>query len=171
MRLYFGWSEFDVYFKEFDMDTPTPAQATSALADARAASSSLTSRGAWLRTYLLIFAAGSLALVLLIGLGGRDGAIAGTSLWIVLISVMSWWSSRQTVILRDHKQRSFLAFGGWAVLYGVTLLVGETVFPASPAFWVPAAVISTMPLVLAALWPHAATDDGPRTFDTGEFRS
>ena len=135
------------------MDDPTRTEVESALAGAHTARTSLAARGNWLRTYLLVFAASSVALVLLIGLDDRRGATIGTTLWICLVAVMSWWGARQRVILRGHKRRSFLAFGGWGVLYGATVLFGMFLFPGQPAFWVPAAVITPVPLVLVACWP------------------
>jgi hypothetical protein len=140
------------------MDVPTHTEAEAALADARTARTSLAAGGNWLRRYLFVFAAASVPLVLLIGLGGQRGATIGTMLWIFLVSVMSWWGARQRVVLRGHKRRSILAFGGWGVLYGATLLLGEYLFPGQPAFWVPAAVITAVPLVLAACWPTSRGD-------------
>jgi len=143
------------------MDDPTNTEVEVALADAHTASAALAARGNWLRTYLLVFAAGSVAVVLLIGLDGQRGVAVGMALWFLLIAVMSWWGARQRVILRGHKRRSFVAFGGWGVLYGATLLVGEYLFAGQPAFWVPAAVITSVPLVLVACWPPRRSD-GPR---------
>jgi hypothetical protein len=140
------------------MDDPTRTEVKAALADAHTASTALAARGNWLRTYLLTFAAGSVALVLLIGLDGQRGATIATTLWLLLVASMSWWGARQRVILRGHKRRSFLAFGGWGVLYGTTLLVGEYLFADQPAFWVPAAVITAIPLVLVACWPTSRSD-------------
>ncbi len=62
------------------------------------------------------------------------------------------------MVLRGHKRRSILAFGGWGVLYGATLLVGEYLFPGEPGFWVLAAAITAVPLVLAACWPTSRSD-------------
>jgi len=140
------------------MDDPTRTEVEAALADATTARRALAARGNWLRTYLLVFAAGSVAVVLLIGLGGRRGATIAMMLWLFLVAAMSWWGVRQQVILRGHKRRSFLAFGGWGVLYGTTLLVGLYLFADQPAFWVPAAVITAAPLVLAACWPTSRSD-------------
>lgn len=143
------------------MDAPTPREVESDLADAHGARASLIARGNWFRKYLLVFAAGSVAVVLLIGLGGRTGATIATMLWLSLVAAMSWWGTRQRVVLRGHKRRSFLSFGGWGVLYGITLVVGVYAFPGQPAFWLPAAAITAIPLVLGACWP-AGGDDGRR---------
>lgn len=136
------------------MDLPTRTEAEGALVDARTARTTLTAGGHWLRTYLLVFATASVPVVLLIGLDGRRGAIIGTMLWLFLVAVMSWWGARQRVILRGHKRRSALAFGGWGLLYGLTLFVGVYVFNDQPAFWLPASLITAVPLVLVAYWPN-----------------
>jgi len=140
------------------MDAPTRTEAEATLASARTARTSLVAGGNWLRRYLLVFAAASVPVVLLIGLGGQRGATIGTMLWLFLVAGMSWWGARQHVVLRGHKRRSFLAFGGWGVLYGATLLVGVYLFPGQPGFWVPAAVITPVPLVLGACWPTSRGD-------------
>ena len=141
------------------MDDPTNTEVEVALADAHTASAALAARGNWLRTYLLVFAAGSVTVVLLIGLEGRRGATIATTLWLLLVAVMSWWGARQRVIPRGHKRRTLLAFGGWGVLYGATLLIGEYLFAGQPAFWVPAAAITAIPLALAACWPVSRSDE------------
>ncbi len=86
--------------------------------------------------------------------------IIGTTLWIVVISVMSSWGARQRVVLRGNTRRSLLAFGGWGVLYGAAPLVGLLRYPQRPAFWLPAAVIVALPLVLVACWPHERRPQG-----------
>jgi len=140
------------------MDVPTRREVESTLADANGARTTLAARGGWLRKYLLVFAVGSVAVVLLIGLGGRTGATVATMLWLFLVAAMSWWGARQRVIPRGHKLRNLLGFGGWGVLYGATLLVGKSFFPSEPAFWVPAAVLSAVPLVLVAFWPSRRSE-------------
>lgn len=135
------------------MDAPTRGEVEAALANARTARTSLAAGGLWLRRYLLVFAAATVPLVLLIGLDGQRGGTIGMTLWIMVIAVMSWWAAQQRVTLRGHKRRTILAFGGWGVLYGATLLLGKYQFADDPAFWVPAAVVTAVPLVLVASWP------------------
>lgn len=144
------------------MDVPTQAEVDAVLADARGARASLVAGGNWLRKYLLVFAAASVPVMLLIGLGGQRGAAIGTTLWMLLVVTMSWWGSRQRVILRGQKRRSVLAFGGWGALYGGTLLLGIYPFEGQPAFWVTAAVITVMPLVAGAYWPTGRGDGSGR---------
>lgn len=140
------------------MQLPSGADAETALADARSASTWLAAGRDWLRRYLLAFAAGSFVVVLLFGLGGRTGIIVGLTLWILLISGMSWWGNNQRVVLRGHKRRSLWAFATWGVLYGVAILVGILVFRDEALFWVPAAALSSIPLVVGALWPPSPNE-------------
>lgn len=135
------------------MTDPARSDAAAALAVALTAQTSLADRGHWFRRYVLVCAAGSVPLLLLVGLGGQNGAAIGTTLWIVLCSAISWWGARQRVVLRSNKRRTLLGFGGWAVLYVTALLLGLALFPNRPAFWVPAALVAAIPLVLVACWP------------------
>ena len=129
------------------MEKMTPADARSALADADGARAALTGRGRWVRGYLIAFAAGSVALVLLLGLAGRAGLIAGMTIWFVLVVTAVAWSSRQRVVLPGSGRLLGIAFGVWGALYGIALAVGLTTAPGSAAYWVPAAVVVALPLL------------------------
>lgn len=144
------------------MNAPTRVEAESALADAGTARAALAADGSWFRTYLLVFAAAAIPLLLLIGLDRQRGAMIATPLWLLLCSAMSWWAARQRVVLRGNKGRSFLAFGGWGVLYGAALVLGLELDVRRAAFWVPAALVTAVPLILAACWPtNRSEQSGP----------
>lgn len=144
------------------MNVPNQVEAEATLADARTARATLAAGGNWLRTYLLVFAAASVPLLLLAGMGRLRGALIATVLWLLLCTVISWWGLRQRVVLRGAKGRSALAFGGWGVLNTAALMLGGQLDTRRPAFWVPAALITVLPLILVACWPSSPNDrSGP----------
>lgn len=57
---------------------------------------------------------------------------------------------RAKVIRVGFGRRWTLAVAGWGVLYAVTMIVGLLVFRGELAFWLPMAVLSSVPLVLGA---------------------
>lgn len=134
----------------------TADQARSALAGADSARRSLAARGRWLAAYFGAFAAGSVVVVSVIGLvRGPVGVSAAMAVWAVLISVCVAWAARRPVRLRDERRLHALAWGSWAVVYGAVLVTGE-LLGAGASYWVPAAVLTAVPLaacaVLALRW-------------------
>lgn len=56
----------------------------------------------------------------------------------------------------------------WGATYGTCMAVGLIAFRAEPAFWVPAAVVTTLPLTVGALRANAGASmpdqrDAPHT--------
>ncbi len=135
------------------MDPPTPSEARRLLAEAARAQDRLGSRGGWIRRYLLVFAAAALVVFPLIGLGGTTGSAVAVGGWLALVSLMSWWASRQTATERGGSRRNLAGFVVWGALYGLGLLLGFELFPGEPLYWLPAAVVVAAPLALAALVP------------------
>jgi len=127
-----------------------PATARSALDVADLAAASLTRQGRWLRRFLLLFAAASVVLVLVLGLGGRPGLFIGMGLWVVTISVAVPWANRQGAVPRGTGSLSAWTWASWAALYCGLLVVGLSTFPGRPAFWVPAALVTAVPFLVAA---------------------
>ncbi|KLN36531.1 hypothetical protein FB00_01385 [Cellulosimicrobium funkei] len=133
---------------------PSPAEASSALADAsRLAASTRARAWRWVRLYLTGWAAASVCLVLALGLGGRAGFVVGMSAWALLVTVGVTWAARQGAMVAGARPRLALGAGAWAVVYGATLFVGLDRFAGEVAFWVPAALVSAVPLLLAAWIP------------------
>lgn len=140
------------------MDTD-PLAARADLDRSRAAHDLLTSRGRWLRTPLLVFGIASIVLVLAVGLGGIVGMVGGSAMWLILIAVMVPWANSQPVTLRACRRRHAWALGVWGVLYWLTLLVGLLWFQGVPRFWVPGALITAVPFLVAALRPVRSTGE------------
>ena len=55
------------------------------------------------------------------------------------------------------RRRTAVGAVSWAVVYGAVLVAGLVVWPGSVAYWVPAALVSAVPLLVAA-WRPARRD-------------
>jgi hypothetical protein len=132
----------------------TPADAASALERASRLASSTRERGwRWIRLYLTGWAIAAAGLVLAIGLGGQPGLFIGMGAWAVIVTVGVTWSARQGTMAAGTRRRLILGAAAWAVVYGVTLFVGLDRFAGEVVFWVPAALLNTVPLLAAAWLP------------------
>ena len=133
---------------------PSPAEATSALEHAARLAASTRTRGwRWVRLYLSGWGVASIGLVLSIGLGGRVGLIVGMTAWLVIVTVGVTWAGRQGAMAAGTRRRLYLGVGAWVVVYGAALFVGLYRFPGDATFWVVAAAMSALPLLLAAWLP------------------
>ncbi|WP_069385548.1 hypothetical protein [Cellulosimicrobium cellulans] len=133
---------------------------------ARAAELTTRTRAAawrWVRIYLSGWAASSVALVAAIGLGGRVGMVVGLAVWGALVAVGVTWARRQGFALAVAGRRIGIGAGLWAATYGALLAVGLTVFAGDARYWVPAAVVSAVPLLAAAWWPAPAAETAADT--------
>ncbi|MGO1240954.1 MAG: hypothetical protein ACTMHU_05915, partial [Cellulosimicrobium funkei] len=109
-------------------------------------------RGRWVRLYLTGWAVASVGLVLAIGLGGRVGFVVGMAAWVAIVTVGATWAGRQGALAVGTRRR--IAVGA---VYGAVLVAGLVVWPGSVAYWVPAALVSAVPLLVAA-WRPARRD-------------
>jgi len=128
----------------------TVDQARSALAGADAARRGLAARGRWLAGYFGAFAVGSAVVVALIGLGGDAGTTLAMVGWVALVSVGVAYAATRPVRLR---REGWLHAGGWVTwgaVYGVVLAVGHPRH-GEVAYWLPAALVSAVPLAATAL--------------------
>ncbi|TNM68507.1 hypothetical protein FHN55_06815 [Streptomyces sp. NP160] len=128
----------------------TADQALSALAGADAARRGLAARGRWLATYFAAFAVGSAAVVTLIGLGGDAGTTTAMIGWVLLVSLGVGWAATRPVRLWREGWLHGLAWGSWGVVYGLVLVIGGSRH-GEAAYWLPAALVSALPLLATAL--------------------
>lgn len=134
---------------------PTPQEAAAVLAHAESSTRLTQARGArWVRTYLLGWGLGSVGLVLAIGMGGRVGFFIGMAAWAALVTIGATWASRQGFLARGSRRRLAVAPAAWAVVYGATLVIGLPGQAGNLAYWLPAALVSAVPMVVVALWPR-----------------
>jgi hypothetical protein len=106
----------------------------------------------WVRIYLTGWAIGSVGLILLIGLGGAVGMVVGVAAWAVLVTVGVLWARGQGAVVAATKFRLGIGSGLWSAAYVAILALGVAIRPGA-AYWVPAALVSTVPLLLAGWLP------------------
>ncbi|MBF5080557.1 hypothetical protein [Quadrisphaera sp. INWT6] len=128
----------------------TADQARTALAGADTARRGLAARGRWLAGYFGAFAVGSAVVVALIGLGGDAGTTLAMIGWVVLVSLGVAYASTRPVRLRREGRLHAAGWVSWGVVYGLVLLVGHPRHGAA-AYWLPAALLSAVPLAATAL--------------------
>lgn len=134
---------------------PSPQEAAAVLALAESSTRTTRLRGArWVRTYLLGWGLGSIGLVLAIGMGGQVGFFVGMAAWAALVTIGVTWASRQGFLAQGSRRRLAVAAATWAVVYGATLVVGLPGQAGNLAYWLPAALVSAVPMVVVALWPR-----------------
>jgi hypothetical protein len=132
----------------------TPAAADAALARAHASSDRLQARGlGWLSRYMAVFGLGFGAVTAVIGLVEppvvRTVAFVGG--WLVFVLAMVLWSRNRPATLRDHDVRIRPYWRLTFVFYAVALASGLGQQLGNPSFWVPAAVVVALPLVVGAV--------------------
>ena len=134
---------------------PTPQEAAAALAGAADRTHQARTRGArWVRTYLLGWGVGSIGLVLAIGMGGQVGFFVGMAAWAALVTIGVTWASRQGFLAHGSRKRLAAAAAAWAVVYGAILVIGLPGQAGNLAYWLPAALVSALPMGAVALWPR-----------------
>ncbi len=139
---------------------PSPLQAAQAVERAEHAARTVSALGRrWVRVYLTTWATVSVLLVLAVGPTGPLGAIIGTSIWTALLVIGVIWASRQGATPKGVWLRIGLAGGAWGIVYAATLVIGLSGLRAASAYWVAGALMSALPLLIAAWMPyrHGAT--------------
>ncbi len=143
--------------KQIEQTTPDPREAAASLEDAaRLAATTRTQGRRWVRLYLTGWGAASVVLVLAIGLGGRIGFFVGMAAWAAMVVAGVTWANRQGALAAGTRWRIGIGAAAWAVVYGAALVAGTYLWPGVVAYWVAAALVSAVPLLLAAWLP------GPR---------
>ena len=133
-------------------------EATEALAQAQRLNRETRSAGRWYVRYLLVYATASFAMASLFGvLGNRWGVWLLTPLWVVVIVVLSTWSARARTALVGFGRLHAAVIGAWAVLWGVTVIVGSSRYQGQPAWWVPCGVAMAVPCLVGAWVAHRRT--------------
>lgn len=141
-----------------DTTSLAPLDAAAALDRADRLAGATRARGwRWVRLYLTGWAVASIGLVLAIGLGGRVGFVVGMAAWVAIVTVGATWAARQGALAVGTRRRIAVGAVSWAVVYGAVLVAGLVVWPGSVAYWVPAALVSAVPLLVAA-WRPAPRD-------------
>src|SRR5690242_5567530 len=102
--------------------------------------------------WLVAFAATNLVYLTGVGLLTADVPVLWLSaaylLAVALLCLAFFWGARITPA--GFSRRFPVAMVSWGALYALTLVVGLLAFRGQPVFWLPAAVVCAVPLLLGA---------------------
>ncbi|MFC3996985.1 hypothetical protein ACFOVU_13725 [Nocardiopsis sediminis] len=126
-------------------------QARQALAVAEASGGAAARSGRWYALYSVVYAAMSVALTLAVGLAPSVWTIGGgTVLWLIAVGALSTYALRRPVAPRRYALLHTSSIVAWGVIYMVVMFGGTTGFRGDPAWWVPGALLTAVPPLVAA---------------------
>jgi hypothetical protein len=112
----------------------------------------------WYRTYLLVFAAGSLVLSVGTGLWvGGPGVAVVTAIWAAFVALSSVWVTRKPTTIRGMKGLHLGVMLGWTVAWVLTVVLGSTVFPDQLGWWVVGGLLTAAAPAVGAVLAHRRT--------------
>jgi hypothetical protein len=126
-------------------------EATQALEQAQRLGGRARQAGRWYAIYLVAFAIASVIFAGLFGVvGNRWGSILLTPLWGVFLAVLTVWSQRKKTSLVGMGRLHVTVIACWAVLWGVTVIVGSFAFQGQPLWWIAGGVAMAVPCLVGA---------------------
>ncbi len=140
-----------------DVIPPDPGVAAAALAHADQAKAAVRARSGWTARYLRAYGLASVVFVLVVSLPGRAGgsvpvvaALVVSALWAAFVALACVYSHRQAVTWRGFARVNGLVFGTWGALWAAASGIGFSAFPGRLAFWLPAALVVSLPFFVGA---------------------
>ena len=131
---------------------PEPTASTDALERATQLSGRARRSTRWYGSYLLVFAAGSFAVSVLTGaVPGPRGTLTVMLLWAAFLAVTTIWIARQKTSIRGMTRLHLAVILSWAVLWGITVTVGEHYFADQLWWWVAGGLAIALPPVVGAV--------------------
>jgi len=134
----------------------TPDEARTTLEGAALSADRLRRRARWASTKLLVFAAGMGLVTLAVGL--VESKLLGAAVfiaWGALAWGMSRWERRRTAHLPGTRARTTPYWSTGFALYAVAIAAG-TRSEGDATYWVPAAVVVALPLLVGAVRERGA---------------
>jgi len=134
----------------------TADEARAALAGASSSAARLRRRARWASTQLMILGLGMGAVT--VGVGLIESKLLGAAVfaaWGVLALIMRRWTSRRTAHLTGTRSRTAPYRSLSFALYGVAIAAGGDAY-GDPTYWVPAAVLVTVPMLVGAVCERRA---------------
>lgn len=126
-------------------------EATQALAQAERFRREARHSGRWYALYLALFAVASVLFAGLFGIvGNRWGATLLTPLWGVFLVFLTVWSQRKKTSVAGMSRLHLTVIGSWAVLWGITVIVGSVYFQGRPGWWLAGGVAMAAPCLIGA---------------------
>jgi hypothetical protein len=128
----------------------TPDDARAALVGATSSAQRLRHLARWASTQLLVFGIGMGLVTLAVGL--VESKLLGAAVfvaWGVLAVLMSYWTRRRTAHLPGTSARIAPYWALGFAFYAVAIAAGGDEY-GNPAYWVPAAVVVALPLLVGS---------------------
>ncbi len=133
-------------------DDLSPDDARAALAAAEASSARVRGPARWMSVYLGVFGVAFGVLTLLLGMvQGRPARAVLLAGWAVLCLGVVAWAARRPAHLAGTAARTGRYWMLTAVLYGIALAVGLPQDDAGLGYWLPAAVVVALPMLIGAV--------------------
>lgn len=129
----------------------TADEARAALAGAASSAARLRQRARWASTQLMVLGLGMGLVTVGVGLiESKLLAAVVLAAWVVLALVMCGWSRRRTAHLTGTKSRTARYWSLSFAFYAVAIAAGGDKY-GDPTYWVPAAVVVTLPMLVGSL--------------------
>ncbi|MEW1656840.1 hypothetical protein [Streptomyces sp. NPDC093707] len=120
--------------------------AAAALARAAQLGATVRKRSRWFVWYQVVFGCVAAVIVLVAGLVQAPyGAQLSGGLGAALAAGLAVYAARQPVARRGFAVRHSIFMGAWVLLYLAVLLPGAILFHGNAAWWVPGAVVVSLP--------------------------
>jgi len=130
----------------------SPDVARAALVLASHSAAQVRTRARWMSRYLATFAGGFAGVTLLLGLMRPlwlRMSIFGVA-WPLLIVSMQMWAARRPAHLHATRRRVAKYWIGTGALYGAVLVVGTPALLGRALYWIPAAALVAIPLLIGS---------------------
>ncbi|MFC4563986.1 hypothetical protein ACFO4E_19160 [Nocardiopsis mangrovi] len=126
-------------------------QAQQALATAEAAGGTAARGGRWYAGFSVAYAAISVGLTLTVGLAPSLWVIGGaTAVSLAAIGALTVYALRRPVAPRRYAALHLCSMVAWGAIYMVVLMGGTGGFKGDLAWWVPGALLTAVPPLVAA---------------------
>lgn len=131
----------------------SPEAARAALDSAAATREAVHAKAGWMTSYMVSFGIGFGAAAVLLGMVEIFWLRMGLflALWTVFVVAMIRWAATRPASLRTDMRRTAPWWAATGILYAIALFLGTARFQGEWAFWLPAAVLIALPLVLGGL--------------------
>lgn len=135
-------------------------EALEALVAAQDVTSRVRSRGRWYAVYAFAFAAIVFSFPMALGLWPSAVTVAvGMPIVLAGIAALSVYAYRQPVSPHHYGRLHVAMIVSWAVLHGITMIFGPTVFKGVLWWWAAMAALCALPPVIASVYALARSKE------------
>jgi hypothetical protein len=129
----------------------TPAAARDVLISAESTSRRLRTRARWSSTKFAVFGVAIGVVTATVGLVESKPLGAGVfAAWVALAVGMSLWERSRLAHLAGTRERTSPYWVGGFALYGVAVATATEETSGDPAYWLPAGLITALPMLIGA---------------------